>query len=153
MYSISSVGVVLIPLGSIFSIDDVDKRARRLPRGHPNDIGHENNNRRFHFPEFPSRFCFRTSHLPSHQHSVRSRYSNAIIDHPTKFNKFSDFVEKWTVRSSLPSSLRSAHRRPLKPLQRGGIDNSNLPTFSTREGVVSYTRSTTPQKAAPIGAF
>ena len=66
MHNISSVGIVLIPLSSIFLINDVDKRARRLPRGHPNDIGHENNNRRFHFPVI-SVFAPRISHRISRQ--------------------------------------------------------------------------------------
>ena len=56
----------MIRLGSIFLVNDVDKRARRLLRGHPNDIGHENNNRGFHFLVI-SVFAPRISHRISRQ--------------------------------------------------------------------------------------
>ena len=93
---------------------------------------------------------FHTSHLERARthHAVR-RYL-MLTSNIQQTNKVSDFVGKWTVGSGAPSSLYSAHRRPLKLPQRGSINNYVSSTFSTRAGV---TQSTTPPKSAPIGAF
>ena len=99
MYSISSAVTVLILLSSIFSINAVDKRARRLPRGHPNDIGHKNNNRRFHFLVI-SVFAPRISHRISRQ------FASGIVMLPSiikqNFTKFRISLESGRLEAARP---------------------------------------------------